>query len=198
MEKVLENNLRNRNIKDAARLYAIAFERKFIKLVGDTDVMTKLLSKIINPNRAIAAYNSDGKLLGIAGYRYKNEMLINIRKDAFIEQFGLLKGNIKYILVKALYKRNADDNLQLLMDGIAVDENFRGHGIGKLLFDKLEEFAKTNNLTSIKLDVIDENPRAKKLYEKIGFKAVKYKKMNFVISKLIGVSGVTTMIKEIK
>ena len=197
MEITVEFGLRAENTTDAAKLYSIAFERKFTKLIGDKEIMTMLLSNSINPNCAISAYNNKGELLGLAGYRYKNQMMININKKSFYKIFGIIHGYIKYFITKLLYTRNADSSSQLLMDGIAVDENYRGNGVGKLLFLKLEEFAKMHNLTSIKLDVIDENPRAKKLYENIGFQKVKYKKMNSFIKNLICVSGVTTMIKEL-
>ena len=62
------------------------------------------------------------------------------------------------------------------MDGIAVKEGNRGRGIGKQLFIELEKFANQSKMTSIKLDVIDENPKAKKLYESIGFVPTNYTK----------------------
>jgi ribosomal protein S18 acetylase RimI-like enzyme len=197
MEIIVEQGLRYNTIEDAAAIYAEAFERKLIKIIGNRDVLIKFFINIINPDRVIAAYNHEGKLLGIAGYRFEEQMMINIKKSVFLEMFGSIKGFIKYLITKVLYKRDVDDELQLLMDGIAVDRNYRGKGIGKLLFSNLEEFAVRNNLKTIKLDVIDENPKAKRLYERIGFKDVKYKKFDFVTSKIIGVSGVTTMIKEI-
>ena len=83
------------------------------------------------------------------------------------------------------------------MDGIAVKDGNRGRGIGKQLFTELEKFASDSKMSSIKLEVIDENPKAKKLYESIGFTPTKYSKTPKFICKLIGVSGVTTMVKQL-
>jgi ribosomal protein S18 acetylase RimI-like enzyme len=48
----------------------------------------------------------------------------------------------------------------------------------------------------VRLDVINTNPKAKKLYENIGYKSIKT--VNFpYLEKLLGFSGVTTMILNI-
>ncbi len=52
---------------------------------------------------------------------------------------------------------------------LAIDPDYRGLGIGEKLVAYHMENAKTFQRKKIELDVAETNPRAKKLYEKIGF-----------------------------
>ena len=151
----------------------------------------------INIQRGISAISADNELLGISGFQLGNTSLTDIKFRTFVVKYGIIKGTFKYIILAVLFNRKPDKKSQLLMDGIAVKEGNRGRGIGKQLFIELEKFSIQSKMTSIKLDVIDENPKAKKLYESIGFVPIKYSKTPIFIYKLIGVSGVTTMVKEL-
>ncbi|MBO6261622.1 MAG: GNAT family N-acetyltransferase [Bacilli bacterium] len=54
--------------------------------------------------------------------------------------------------------------------GIAVTSNYRGMGIGSLLFDEMISIARNRNgVTQLELEVIKENERAKRLYTSKGF-----------------------------
>lgn len=57
----------------------------------------------------------------------------------------------------------------LFIDSMAVDENFRGQGIGHQLFDYIKTIAKEKNFDRIELQVNARNVRAKKMYESYGF-----------------------------
>ncbi|MGV8165445.1 MAG: N-acetyltransferase family protein [Alkaliphilus sp.] len=183
--------------EEAARLYAIAFQTKFEKILGNPEIGTKLIKNGINSQRAISAISEENELLGIVGFHFARNSLIEIKFKDFVEEYGFLIGAYKLAIIALLFYRKPDRKDQLLMDGIVVKEGSRGKGIGKLLFLELEKFAKNGELSSIKLDVIDENPGAKKLYEKIGFVPSKHQKLPRVIYRLIGVSGVTTMTKKL-
>lgn len=183
--------------EEAARLYALAFERKFRKILGTPEVVVQLMKHDLNPDFAISATNDANELVGISGFQIGNQSLTSIKFKSFTNQYGFLKGTFKYLLLGVLFSRSPDKPNQLLMDGIAVKEGQRGKGIGKLLFEELQRFAEQGGFTTLKLDVIDENPDAKRLYEKIGFVATKYQSLPTFIQDLIGVSGVTTMEKEL-
>ena len=58
----------------------------------------------------------------------------------------------------------------LHVESICVEEKNRGKGIGTLLLKSAKEYGKENNCTDIYLTVNEENERAIKVYEKIGFK----------------------------
>ena len=58
---------------------------------------------------------------------------------------------------------------KLLVDGIAVAEAYRGHGVGTLLMSALERKAQELGKVSVRLDVIDRNVRARVLYDRLGY-----------------------------
>jgi len=57
----------------------------------------------------------------------------------------------------------------LLIDGIAVDHNYRGKGAGQLLFDELMKYAKNVGIEEVELNVYSFNEAAIKFYRKNGF-----------------------------
>ena len=57
-----------------------------------------------------------------------------------------------------------------MLCGLAVSEEYRGLGIGSILFDIMIDLAKkTPGIEQIELDVIGVNERAKRLYTSKGF-----------------------------
>lgn len=53
--------------------------------------------------------------------------------------------------------------------GIAVDEGWRGRGIGTALLDAAEAWARERGLDALELDVADPNGDARRLYERLGY-----------------------------
>ncbi len=60
----------------------------------------------------------------------------------------------------------------LMIDSVAVDQNHRGHGAGKALFDGLEARANKRGITEIELNVYAFNQKAIGFYEKLGFEVI--------------------------
>ena len=57
----------------------------------------------------------------------------------------------------------------LFIDAMAVDEAYRGHGIGHRLFDEVKRIAKEKQVDGIELQVNARNVQAKAMYESYGF-----------------------------
>jgi len=51
----------------------------------------------------------------------------------------------------------------------AIKTQFRGRGLSKLLLDKVEEIANSEDCCKITLEVLEGNTRAKHVYQKFGF-----------------------------
>ena len=85
---------------------------------------------------------------------------------------------------------------ELLMDGIVVHSDARGRGVGTRLFEELEAHARDAGKTSIRLDVVDTNPGARRLYERLGFIAVKTERTPY-LRRVMGFSASTTMVKRL-
>jgi ribosomal protein S18 acetylase RimI-like enzyme len=180
--------------KDAATLYASAFEGKFVRILGEKAAIVRLFEASLHPERAICALDEKGQFLGLAGYHKAKHGFIDLRFRHLRKQYGFFSGLLRFAMIAVLYHRSPDHSRQLLMDGIAVREGYRGQGIVKKLFSALLQMAEEQQMESIKLDVIDENPKAKKLYASLGFELVKYEKVPGFIQKRIGVSGVSAMV----
>jgi ribosomal protein S18 acetylase RimI-like enzyme len=55
---------------------------------------------------------------------------------------------------------------------LAVQPESQGKGVGKLLLQHAEEWAKSKGFTSIRLDAYTANPNAIKMYERAGYSTV--------------------------
>jgi ribosomal protein S18 acetylase RimI-like enzyme len=192
---VLQKGLPERFLSSAADLYNDAFGPKFSVAIPDEQKRIAVLRASFIKEYAFVALTRDA-LVGVAG--------IHTPAGAFTG--GLLSGRgaYRYLIsqlgvfgatraagIFALYERKPAHG-ELLMDGIAVRTDFRGQGIGSRLLDKLIDHARQNKYERVRLDVIDTNPRARKLYERYGFKAVKTEKYPN-LHWLLGFSGTTTM-----
>lgn len=70
--------------------------------------------------------------------------------------------------------RHVESNTQvtrdvLFIDSMAVDEVYRGNGIGRQLFVFIKKIAQEKKLDGIELQVNARNAQAKAMYEKCGF-----------------------------
>ncbi len=82
------------------------------------------------------------------------------------------------------------------MDGICVDASAQGKGVGTLLLNAVFDAAKARGLAKVTLDVIDSNPRARALYERVGFKATTTDHLG-PLRHVFGFSAATKMVREI-
>lgn len=82
------------------------------------------------------------------------------------------------------------------MDGIAVAPDVRGRGVGGLLIEEVAAVAAEQDCREIRLDVIDTNPRARALYERRGFTAVRTEHTPYLRRLLFG--AVTTMHRPVE
>jgi ribosomal protein S18 acetylase RimI-like enzyme len=175
---------------DAAELYNEAFGKKLSVAVRSEEKRISLIRKGFIPEYAIVAI-SNNTLLGIAGLHTSAGSLTGgISYKNLLSELGFFKGNWAAI-VFSMYERKPKVG-ELLMDGIAVHVDSRGKGVGSSLLEEIARCAQANKFKSVRLDVIDINPKAKKLYEHNGFKAVKTERFPY-LHWLLGFSGSTTM-----
>lgn len=194
MEVLVQEGWNIEQAKSVAALYEEAFGAKFSTAIPDREKRIKVLAKSFVPEFSFAA-TSGREVIGLAGFQTPAGSLTNgIGATQLIKDLGYLKG-LRACLVFSLFERKPKPR-ELVMDGIAVRSDFRGQGIGSRLLDQIILYAVKNGFETVRLDVIDSNPRAKKLYELKGFIAVSTD--NFPYLKwLIGFSGSTTMLLKI-
>ena len=181
--------------RSAARLYDGAFGKKFATVVAPRERRIKLLSRCLILEFAVGATTDNG-LVGLAGYHLPSGSLTGgMNYKTLISNLGLLRGSWAAI-VFSLYDRKPQPG-ELLMDGIAVDERVRGRGVGTGLLNRLVDYASEQGLESIRLDVIDTNPGARRLYERNGFAVVKTERFES-LRGFLGFGASSTMIRTLQ
>ena len=97
------------------------------------------------------------------------EKLTNDKKQHIIigfedESTGKIIGFVHAQVYESFY---SDLGLNIL--GLAVNPNFQGRGIGRELMNKLENYAKDNNIGFIRLNSAMKREEAHNFYEHIGY-----------------------------
>lgn len=176
----------------ATRLYCEAFAEKLTPFLGRLDRSVAFLSRYVAIDRACVA-ELDGRIVGVAGYKQNGRGLFEPSFAGFWREYGM-SAPLRYLGLALLERR--EEPGCLLMDGIAVDATMRGHGIGTKLLRAIEAQAQSMGCKSIRLDVIDTNPGARRLYERFGFKAGKTTGVG-IFRLVFSFESSTTMTKQI-
>lgn len=153
----------------AAELYATVFAAKYQYLIGDGQQAMRIIAACLCINQAFAAFCQD-QLVGLAGFNREGSHFLRLRAAVLINEFGLLVGLWRYLIHRIQRKRVPARDLQI--DGIVVAPEWRGQGLGSELIDRLGYLAQQRNLSGLRLGVVDTNPRARQLYERLGFLVV--------------------------
>jgi len=178
----------------AAEIYEEAFGAKLGIAIGEKNHRVALLCQGFQLSCAISAYEGD-YLVGLAGFCTKNHALTSgITYRSILKEVGFFKGQ-RAAIIFGLFERKAKDD-ELLMDGIAVSSEHRGQGVGTALFEALVAYAKANHYQRIRLDVIDTNPDARRLYDRLGFSAERTNTFE-VLRPLLGFGAATTMVYQL-
>jgi ribosomal protein S18 acetylase RimI-like enzyme len=177
---------------DAARLYYEAFRLKTNFLFGSREQTLAVLHCDFAAEQALIAVQGE-RLVGLAGIQHGRPFL-DVRFRTYVRVFGWFTALWRYALGIMLHRRARPG--ELVMDGIAVDEAVRGQGVGTKLLHGVIEFAREHGYQMVRLDVVDTNPRARQLYERVGFVATATHR-HPQAQRVMGFSASTTMIKQV-
>lgn len=83
------------------------------------------------------------------------------------------------------------------LESLAVDARYRGHGVGTLLLERCFEESRQAGKREISLHVVDTNPRAKRLYERMGFRTVRTERFGWIASRWMGFSAQYFMVRPL-
>jgi GNAT superfamily N-acetyltransferase len=153
-----------------AQLYWAAFSGKLGVVMGPAPKAIAFFTDHLDPRFALTARDSDGALLGVAGFKTQHGGLIGGSFLDLVKTYGVWSACWRAALLAMLEREPEQDTL--LMDGIFVSQNARGRGVGTALLTAIRAKAEHDGLTAVRLDVIDTNPRAKALYLRQGFTPV--------------------------
>ena len=179
----------------AAELYWDAFGKKLGRVLGPRHKALTFFERIMRTDHAISAYAADETLLGIAGFKTAKGALADGSFRDMRDVYGLMSASWRTATI-ALLERDVE-NKSFLMDGIFVANNARGQGVGTQLLNAIKQEARQRGYASVRLDVIDTNPRAKALYLRNGF--VEAGDHNLGLLRLIfGFRTATRMVAPVK
>jgi ribosomal protein S18 acetylase RimI-like enzyme len=170
---VIEHGLPPELRAQAVELFEEAFGPKMRATVPDRTKRLAFMARAYRADRAVVARSGD-RLLGMAGLSTRGQPygggLVDLSWDpreyvdllgwagALWAVWGLRLGN------------HAPREDEIYVDGIAVSPAARGRGIGTRLLAEITDIARRHGKRYVRLDVIDTNPRAQQLYERIGFR----------------------------
>jgi GNAT superfamily N-acetyltransferase len=180
---------------EAARLYLEAFRTKLNPVFSTDEVAVRLLAEAFDPGRAIVVLR-DERVVGVLGLSYGGRRFVNLRPAQLVREYGTINGWGRALLAAQFEREPAQD--QLLLDGIAVARDARGGGVGTLLLMEVSAYALRRGLRSIRLDVVNTNPRAERLYRRLGFAATRTARVPWPLNALFGLSAVTTMVRTLE
>lgn len=175
--------------REATAIYYAAFRQKLTPFLGaDEALALERLQTQLNVSQAFVAIKED-KVLGLVGFHHEGQLLVDIGAGSLFSAFGPI-GGLWRIALGILVSRTPAKG-EFLLDGIAVHADARGQGVGTRLFEIAFAFAREHGYTHVRLEVVNSNPRAQQLYERLGFVAVKTENVPFL--KRMGFTAVTTM-----
>jgi ribosomal protein S18 acetylase RimI-like enzyme len=153
-----------------AALYWEAFGQKLGRTMGPRDRALDFFEKVMNPDHAICAHDPDGTLLGVVGFKTAEGALVGAGFRDMARVYGIIGASWRIALLSALERDT--ENARFLMDGIFVAAHARGRGVGTRLLEAIAAEAAARGFREVRLDVVDDNDRARALYEREGFRAV--------------------------
>ena len=174
-------------------LYHEAFGRKFRPAFADDERCRSALVKTMRGDRFLVA-TKEGQLLGVCGFHQSGVGSIDFK-------WSLLKGSLslfeylRAVLVLSVMS-TSESKGAFTLDGIAVDAAARGEGVGTALLKAAAAKAKEMEFQVMKLSVVDNNPRARALYERLGFRPAG-KGVLGPLSKIYGFKSYITMELEL-
>ena len=152
-------------------IYFQAFGQKITSLIKQESKAREIIKKSINYDMAFYALDKNKNLLGFLGFQTTEIGFIEFEFSYFKEIFKPIPAFLKWMILRVFRPRVRVNEIRI--DSIAVDASQRGNNIGTLLIERFFSFAKLNDFERTYLEVVDTNPRAKKLYERLGFKTKK-------------------------
>ncbi len=161
-----------------AALYWGAFGRKLGRVLGPEERAMEFLVAGLDPRHALCARDAEGTLLGVAGFKTPSGGLV----AGGLSAMSLVYGNASALWRSALLLALGSDvdNHRFLVDGLFVAPQMRGRGIGTALVEALAAEGARRGYAELRLEVIDENIRARALYERLGFAAIGQHRTGFL------------------
>lgn len=136
---------------------------------GDIPGIKKLLGQVL-----MVHHNGRPDLFKSGTRKYTDEELIEILQDdsrpvfVAVNEENKVLGYAFCVFCQHLNNNILTDVKSLYIDDLCVDEELRGQGIGKVLYEYVVDYARRQGCYNVTLNVWSCNPAAMKFYEKCG------------------------------
>ena len=136
---------------------------------GDIPGINKLLGQVL-----MVHHNGRPDLFKKGTRKYTDEELVEILQDdgrpifVAVDEENTVLGYAFCVFWQHLNNNILTDVKSLYIDDLCVDEELRGQGIGKVLYEYVLDFAKQEKCYNVTLNVWSCNPSAMKFHEKCG------------------------------
>ncbi|MEH7348392.1 GNAT family N-acetyltransferase [Gottfriedia acidiceleris] len=165
--------------KQIVPLIVQAIEDIVFMLTGTTsyEQATPILEYYVQSEQNRLSYHNclvkeiEGKVVGVIIAYHSLELSVLDREMLEIISRNL---NIQHVKVD----KEADDE-DFYIDTLSVHPDYQGKGIGTELLEGLLSFAKNKGFARVSLNVDQDKPSARRLYEKVGFK---YEKVRYIMN----------------
>jgi ribosomal protein S18 acetylase RimI-like enzyme len=177
----------------AALIYYSGLQAKLAPVFGPPLTALAVLPGSLQASRCLIAC-AGGQPVGVLGIQDQQGSFVEPSVRSMIRHYGPVMG-----LARAALLMTMDHTLppgHLYLDGIAVAADHRGRGIGTALIQALEARAKENGFATVSLEVIDTNPQARKLYQRLGYQEIAIHTMG-PFSRLFGFRTTCRMTKHL-
>ncbi|ABN77492.1 GNAT family N-acetyltransferase [Cereibacter sphaeroides] len=178
----------------AAELYWQAFGGKLDRVMGPEPRALAFLERVMRADHVLAAVDAEGRLLGLAGFKTPAGGFAGGTCADMRAVYGVLGGTWRVLMLRAL--QGDVDNERFLLDGICVARDLRSRGIGSALLEGICAEAVRRGYPAVRLDVIDTNWRARALYERQGFIAIRSHRIG-LLRYVFGFNAAITMVRPV-
>lgn len=163
----VERGLPQSDRADAMEVFYAAFEAKLSGPLGADRVRAmEFLGRTLRSHNVILA--KEGRtVMGILAFSAENDPVAADEFQVAKDIYGTLGALRRLALLAPMEHKQLPG--ALYVDSIAVSPEARGTGVGSLLLAEADAIALERGMKWVDLDVIDINPRARALYERLGY-----------------------------
>jgi ribosomal protein S18 acetylase RimI-like enzyme len=153
-----------------------------------------LVSGSLRDDRLLVALKDD-VVVGFSGLEHSGKSFINISFREAARILGLKAYAVVIFRFVMIFNRVSPS--QVHVQSLAVSEKERSRGIGSRLLHFSMDYARSRGFAQVKLEVTGANPRARRLYNRMGFIETKVQTVPYPFSRLVGIGKVIEMIYDL-
>ncbi len=168
----IDEGLADGAVMDAARLFWEARRRQLGAYIPDGPRGLAFLAATTDPALALAATDSEGRLLGFAGLSARGRRFWRPTTRHAFATLGPLRGlpfALAFLLRTNSLRLYASDGV-LLLDGVYVDAAARQHGVGEALLDAVIALARREEFDQVRTYLDEPSGPIRPIYEERGFR----------------------------